>query len=363
MQAGVPTPPDDLLTLDPTVIEFGEGPAVPPIPVDFFDPGSEPFFRAGKRSPANCPACRRCDSSEKGTRFSRATRPVRWVRFPSKWYQLDLVSSEPIVVTYGSGATELWDLRVSNIGSSGEDGVSPGSLTATKDHPNGGLFTADFFLCPVLTFSRVDGTAVRVLDLCPSSPPDPTEPMQMQVSGPFVHDVDPDLGVVVPAGATFVPGIEHEDIGIPQVVVPMSATTLDLPPSVIHWVEPVQKVCMYFVECRNIVDPTNPQACDGCPLDCGDVCQGSRCPNDTCSTGYSTTCGADGCCLQLAWTGDCRPPAGEPKCPVERAVRLQPAGRLLRSGSRVLPGRQRVRVPGDVRSRRGYMRRHGCLLP
>ncbi len=239
---GTGPPPDDHITVDPTVVDFGGGLAVPPIPADFFDPGSDPFDQ---------PVAMEGTPGGPSVRLQRSGDPV----LPAdpagasgtvaiEIVALDLRSSAPVTVTYGpTGPTEQWELRVSNIGSSGKDGVSLGSFSALKDHPNGGTFTAAVQICPVITFTRVLDGAQRVLDLCSDVG---ATPLELNLGGPFTHNVDPVLGIAVPAGATMTTGIEHEDIGAPgnpQSVVPVQAISKDVPPSVIHNVTPPPLLC------------------------------------------------------------------------------------------------------------------------
>ena len=79
---------------------------------------------------------------------------------PIEIVAMSLVSAAPIEVTYGGGPSELWDLHV-GVSSLGP---SSGQMTITKTHENGGIFSADILVLPVLTFTRIADGQVEVLD-------------------------------------------------------------------------------------------------------------------------------------------------------------------------------------------------------
>ncbi len=243
----LPPPPDGHATLPGTTVEFGNGNAIPAIPAGFFDdpavptgPSSNPF--AGLVELEGNPLV---GPSVVLQRLGDPVLPNDPIgqsgTVPIEIVQLNLVSADPITVDFDDGSQQNWRLRVSNLGSSGKDGVSFGQFDAIKTHPNGGNFTAGFFVCPLLTFVRESDGLTATLDLCPD--PLVVTPLDFNIAGPFVHNVDPALGVAVPPGATMTTGIEHEDIGIVQQIVPLNASTKDIPPSVIHVVRPPLDRC------------------------------------------------------------------------------------------------------------------------
>ena len=81
---------------------------------------------------------------------------------PIEIVALNLVSVEPIIVTYGGGGSpEPWEVEV---------GLSPtpspaGQLALTATTTQGGTFNSQFQVRPLLTFTRISDGAVRTLDL------------------------------------------------------------------------------------------------------------------------------------------------------------------------------------------------------
>lgn len=128
-----------------------------PIPADFFDPGSQPFdgtILLGGPSDGLPDTVIRRHRDALLLDGPPETIPIELV-------QLHLVSCQPITVQSGTGSTQ-WDVRVQ---------LSPtvfppvGSMTITKTHDNGGTFTSEIYVQPLLTFTRVDSPSdVRILD-------------------------------------------------------------------------------------------------------------------------------------------------------------------------------------------------------
>lgn len=131
-----------------------------PLPADFFHPGCLPFegtvFLGSASGPGGIDTLMaRLDSMCFPEPLpSTATVPIELV-------QLNLVSCQPITVTYEGGASELWDVSV---------GLSPvpapqGTMTVTQLSPQGGEYDADFFVQPVFVFTQVGNpTEQRILD-------------------------------------------------------------------------------------------------------------------------------------------------------------------------------------------------------
>ena len=89
-------------------ITFGGGSTFPPLPADFFDPGSLPFdglVRLQGAPGLDAVILRR----NAGGLFPDPPAPID---IPIEIIALNLVSVEPIVVTYSGGATEQWNVQV-----------------------------------------------------------------------------------------------------------------------------------------------------------------------------------------------------------------------------------------------------------
>ncbi|MEE9293718.1 MAG: nidogen-like domain-containing protein [Phycisphaerae bacterium] len=199
-----PLPPDPHVTLQGTSATFG-APDVPPIPADFFFPGSAPFNGTvnlvggptdtlGQRDgPIVCP----------GVLFPRPCDPVG-----VELVQLDLVSAAPIVV-----GPSQWDVAV-DLSPSGSPPL--GMISATLGHANGGTYNADIPFFPRFTFTEVGNPGnVRVLDYDLEGTP----PIRINFLG--VHWVI-QLGAVLvgtidaPNDGNFVPGVRENIPGDPN---------------------------------------------------------------------------------------------------------------------------------------------------
>jgi len=123
---------------------------------------------------------------------------------------------------------------------------------------------------------------------------------------PFVHEVNPDLGLYLSPGAQFVAGVEEVIPGDPesqQVVFVVEQGSRER-----HRVRPPKgKFCIYEVTCID-------GSCQDCPLRDGDLCYDAACPGGTCTQLFSRECGDPECCLDYTNVA-CRPPEGEPPCP------------------------------------------------
>ena len=169
-------------------VEFGTL-DVPPIPPDFFGPGSDPFvglvpFRGIPLDPGI--------TGTASVEVVRAADPVlpedppgAMATVPIELVQLELRSVEPIIVTYGGGGPQLWDLDILL----SEVTPPPGTLTATKTHPNGGTFDAEFNVQPLFRFIRLDDPDdQRIIDTGELALP----PVHLAITGAdFVHELGP----------------------------------------------------------------------------------------------------------------------------------------------------------------------------
>jgi hypothetical protein len=160
----------DLLRTEPGTTEFDFGaPPGPPLPADFFGPGSDPFdgvvaFEGNPLgSSVHCPNDILFDVSTIVDRVSNAALPT----FPSsdvvpiEIIELSLVSSQPITVTYFGGQNpELWDVNV-ELSLSAQP---QGQMFITRTHENGGTFDIDLPVLPRFVFTRQSDSQVVELD-------------------------------------------------------------------------------------------------------------------------------------------------------------------------------------------------------
>jgi hypothetical protein len=186
--------------------DFGDG-FTPPIPADFFGPGSDPFdgriyLRGEPLGPVGIPDFGLVEFSTADTLILRSADPFdrcEVPEFPSEPRTVDieivalqLVSIDPITVTYMGGMNpEPWQVFVdlSDVHRDGDPLDPPiGSLTAVKTHCNGGTFTSELWLQPRFTFVSLVTGEVRVLDAGLIGLP-PT--MLVGDEEPWVHDPGP----------------------------------------------------------------------------------------------------------------------------------------------------------------------------
>lgn len=204
-----------LTTVDPspTSVTFG-GPEIPPIPADFFGPGSQPFSGViifGSGTGAVDTIIRRF-----GGPFL-ADPPGTQDVIPIEMIQLDLVSVNPITVIISGNPTE-WDVKVDLPPSPPQP---QGQMHFEKTHPNGGTFDAILPVIPRFTFNQVGNPSnERVI---PSA-----GPLQLRIGvtpdppAHWVHQSHPVVNAMSPPGSVFVPGIREQSPGNPasQVRVP-----------------------------------------------------------------------------------------------------------------------------------------------
>ncbi len=162
---------------------------VPPIPPDFFFPGSNPFtgvvdfvgvpiptFMGQSSAPADTIVERQGTASLSGPFPSQDTVPIELV-------ELSLQSIAPITVNPGG---TLWDIEVL------PSPINPSQGTMTIDHLNasGGAYDATLDVCPLLIFREINPPfRIAQQDYC--SDVDPLG-QQIQVFGqPWVHQVVP----------------------------------------------------------------------------------------------------------------------------------------------------------------------------
>ncbi len=183
-----------------------------PIPPDFFNPGSEPFdgvvrlqgnpLPLGLDSnfgpqPYDTVVVRRLPAH-----FPSGVCPAE-TTIPIEIVALDLVSIQPITVTYGgSGFAELWDVRVCLSGLM--SGQPAGTMTIRHECPDGGTFDSVLPVVPKFTFTNPGTGAVRVLDCGDPATGCPPIILQNQCPSGWVHTPHPMFGIfTAPGGIAF----------------------------------------------------------------------------------------------------------------------------------------------------------------
>jgi len=195
-------------------VQFGT-PEIPPIPADFFGPGSDPFVGeiCLKGEPLGATPFGTFEVAD--TLILRAADPFDSCDFPApasalipiEIVALNLVSIEPITVTFNGGQSpQLWDVQV-NLSQLGPQ--QQGFMDVQKTHDNGGVFFSDLPVIPQFVFTQTGNPGnVIILDLFGLPPiqlnngKSPTD---------WVHDVK--LGTLAPEGppSCFNPGIKQDN--------------------------------------------------------------------------------------------------------------------------------------------------------
>jgi len=163
--SGQVDPGDDYWLCPDAKIVFGGGGGgggtLPPLPADFFGPGSDPFegqvALVGHVGDPDTIIQRFTPGNTSGTPPVHDTIDIQIVA-------LNLVSTAPITVT-GAGSPELWDVQV-DLSSSGSGGIGQLELTTLDQTPDSGNFLIDplpVSLC--FTFTRVSDGEERTLDM------------------------------------------------------------------------------------------------------------------------------------------------------------------------------------------------------
>lgn len=228
-------PSDPLKTVSPTQVVFGAL-DTPPIPADFFYPGSQPFFgsvqfRGGEVDPDNLAVStmiqRGTEMHCPGAGFPRPCDPV-----PIEIVALQLVSINPIVVSGPS--TSSWRVEVSL-----SDSPQPlGGMGVNLEHNNGGSYSCFLPVIPKFKFINMANPAdIRFLDYAETGNP----PVQLQFNGiPWVINLSDHLSgqVVAPSDGNFVPNVWEQDPGNPTTQIAIIASGNSSGGGVIHSVGP-----------------------------------------------------------------------------------------------------------------------------
>lgn len=197
-------------------VHFGAGSAAPPIPADFFGPGSDPFdgqviFEGAPLDPDTL--------GNTATLLQRSEPHIGVVE--AEIVALDLVSLHPITVSYGGIPTEDWEVRMSL----SEEPPLGGFLASTMTQFNGGIFDAGLLVQPVYTFTRLSDMQTRELDSASAGWP----PLDLQIlSAPFVQELSPHLSeFIAPSEGVFVPAVLEQLPGALASQIPVPVPAID----------------------------------------------------------------------------------------------------------------------------------------
>ncbi|MBU0742257.1 T9SS type A sorting domain-containing protein [bacterium] len=249
-----------------TQIVFGQD-VPPPLPADFFGPGSDPFEGTVALVGEPLGATEWGDYEVADTLLKRSGDPFDRCALPSpdsrlvylEIVALNLRSVEPITVTYFGGMfPEAWDVHV---GLSTAPVPVWGEMEAFKTHENGGTLRGYFELQPFYTFTRVGDGFQVILDTGLEQPP-----LFMEFTdGHWVHTVDPALEILAPSNGRFVPGVHEEIPGDPisQLPVALVAQYFDLDSRLVLWPAPAPMVAVNDLPAldhrvRAVPNPFNP---------------------------------------------------------------------------------------------------------
>ena len=198
---------------DPWLTAAGAGchnfgvPGSPPIPADFFEPGSDPFVGevCMVGVPLGIPEFGDADTiiERPDDPFDRCELPGPGARtVPIQIVALSLRSIDPITVIIQGQPTE-WDVVVDL----SEIPAPPGFIQAQKQHCNGGSYTSLLNVSPRFTFTRLDNPGVvRVLDTGVEGIP-PVTFLQFEGSA-WSSDLDQGIGANVDHCSDFHAGYE-----------------------------------------------------------------------------------------------------------------------------------------------------------
>lgn len=190
----------DLWT-SPPGISFENHFTAMPVPADFFGPGSDPFN--GSICLTGSPLTTNPTGALGSTdAIIRRLGPVSLPSIPDvgavpiEIVALNLVSCNPITVTYISDPPELWNV---NVTLSSNVPQQQGQMTIRKSCCNGGTFDSQLPVSAKFIFTRVSDNAQRVLDLGGIFPP-----ISFQSTGShWSYDVPPPFDLVTSPGLVF----------------------------------------------------------------------------------------------------------------------------------------------------------------
>jgi hypothetical protein len=248
----------------------GVDPCSPPIPADFFGPGSDPFegqvcLQGEPLGPTTWGDYEVADTLvlRDSDPFDRCDLAYDVpIDVTAQIVALNLVSTAPIEVSYNGGMFyEQWDVAVDL----SVNGSPPGTVTATRTHCNGGYYASNLPVQPRFVFTRVDppGGEIRELDtglagLCPIILTQDDQPA-------WSSDLDPNFNPDSPWCSDFHPAIEE----------PAPTTDCDCQPN--GWRDDCEIEEGLSLDCNangvpDECDPDGdgdavPDDCDNCPAD------------------------------------------------------------------------------------------------
>jgi hypothetical protein len=160
-----------------------------PIPVGFFDPGSDPFTDIVDFQGVPLPSSPSLGATDTIVqRLADAPMPdcpSDLVTVPIEIVALSLTSTQPITVTYNGGQNpELWDVDVHLSSTTPQQ---QGTMDIEQRCGAGGIYTAQLPVLWEATFTRIGDGQVRVFDIGLQS----FGPTNFDVSGEWVYQPDP----------------------------------------------------------------------------------------------------------------------------------------------------------------------------
>ena len=263
----------------------------PPIPADFFGPGSDPFEGAICLEGTPLGPTPYGEFGDADTLVRRSDDPFDRCDLPSPAENvveldvvaLSLVNTAPVTVTYNGGQNpEEWNAAVDLSAIP----AAPATLTAVKTHCNGGTYTSVLNVQPRFTFTKIgDPGNVRVLDTGLEGG-DPVTLIQDEAAS-WLHDIDLELGLTGDPCTDFHPGIED----------PIEITNCDCNGNEVRDKCDLEDCTPGNLACQDCNATGVP---DGCEL-AGNDCNGNAIP-DECEADCNDNDVADEC--------DVPPPAG-----------------------------------------------------
>lgn len=165
------------------------------IPADFFAPGSDPFtgticLAGDPLGPSPlCPdPLDPVDTIVERLSDATLPGPPSMYDVPIELVALNLVSCEPIIVTYPDLHTESWDVRVTL---SPVPPATPGTIRIVLQTPQGGTFDSQLPVRPIFTFTRTSPPDTKILD--PWGPAGSFFDVWSEVGAPWSYTGPPSL--------------------------------------------------------------------------------------------------------------------------------------------------------------------------
>jgi hypothetical protein len=156
-------PGDNHYSVPEALFDFDTTGCIPPVPADFFGPGSDPF--EGQVACQGDPSNNGVDTVIRRTASGSVPPPYPApATIPIEIIELSLVSTAPITVSFDGGLnSESWDVEV-DLSSSPISPAQTGTMSVTKTHANGGVFRTEINVQPRFTFTRQSDGQTEVWD-------------------------------------------------------------------------------------------------------------------------------------------------------------------------------------------------------